>query len=91
MKHTINVVTRVQDNGDGGYTMSVYNNNEEMLADHHRIEEAETEEEKEKIKQEILNENDPYEDGYLGTDTIDIEIVDGVAKLASSISLHAGQ
>jgi hypothetical protein len=31
---TIPVVTRTQDNGDGGYTTYVYNNNDELIKDH---------------------------------------------------------
>ena len=31
---TIPVVTRLQDNGDGGYTTYVYNHKKELLCDH---------------------------------------------------------
>ena len=101
VKRTINVVTRLQDNGDGGYTMYVYNNNEELLADHPLAEDFRnvngewksvkvdlTDEQKENI----LNEDDPYENGYIGTDTIEIELgEDGSVKLGKKLSLHVGQ
>ena len=34
MKITIPLVSRLNDNQDGGYTMYIYNNTEEMLEDH---------------------------------------------------------
>ena len=74
------VVTRFQDNGDGGYTVHVYNNNEEMIADHRRVQNGNA------TAEEVLKEYDPYENGYLGTDTI--EVVDD--KIVP-FHLHAGQ
>ena len=98
---TIPVVTRTQDNGDGGYTNYVYNNNDELIADHPKSKKFMKVGEKyqdvpvqltEKEINEILNEYDPYENGYIGSSTISIEIDDsGVAKLAKSCSFHAGQ
>ncbi len=93
--YTIKVVTRTQDNGDGGYTTYAYNSEEEMLKDHPAIENAIEEEMNEEdlraLTTEILSENDPYENGYIGSDSIKVEIVDGVAKLAKPLSFHAGQ
>jgi len=95
MKYDINVVTRLQDNGDGGYTLYAYNNKEELLADHPRIENAlsdgATPAELAEIKRKILIEDDPYEDGYLGADEISVEIVDGFARLLEPLRFHAGQ
>lgn len=88
MKHRIEVVTRLSDGQDGGYTMYVYNNNEEMLADHPLAEDGPL---TDKQRNDILNEEDPYENGYLGQDVIEVEIVDGVVKLAKGLSFHAGQ
>lgn len=91
MKYTISVITRLQDNGDGGYTMRCYNTEEEMLTDHYEVRNA-SPEKLEKVKEEILTEYDPYNNGYLGSDTIEIEIDEnGVAKLAAPLSFHAGQ
>lgn len=98
MIYSIGVITRMQDNGDGGYTTYCYNSEEEMLEDHplrrrfdsqtHSFYKVElTPQERE----EILTEDDPYENGYIGSETIKIEIVDGQARLAESLSIHAGQ
>jgi hypothetical protein len=98
---TIPVVTRTQDNGDGGYTTYVYNNNDELIKDHPKstksvfignsrqyVDVHLTQKEID----DILNEDDPYKNGYIGKSTISIEIDEnGVAKLAKSCSFHAGQ
>jgi len=87
--YTIDVVTRLQDNGDGGYTMYVYNDNEELLDDHPLAEESLLSSDQ---REAILSEEDPYENGYIGTDTIEVEVDDnGVARLAVAMSFHAGQ
>ncbi len=83
----LKVVTRLQDNGDGGYTMYVYNNNQEMV-------DAFNESRKswgmcELTLEEI--EDDPYENGYLGTDEIEIEFDNGTPFLAKSLRFHVGQ
>jgi hypothetical protein len=70
----LNVVTRLQDNGDGGYTMYVYNSQEEMLADHPLAEDNNDGKLTEKQKKKILSGDDEYENGYLGTDTITLDI-----------------
>jgi predicted DNA-binding WGR domain protein len=98
---TINVVTRLQDNGDGGYTMYVYNNEDELIADHPKSEDfrqgpdGKWDYVKVKLtkeqRDEILNEEDAYENGYIGSDTIKVKIVNGVATLAEPMSFHAGQ
>lgn len=90
MKLSIPVVIRTQDNGDGGFTIYVYNNDEEMFADHPMVEGGELTKEE---KNNILNEEDPYENGYIGRDTIEIEldVNTGVAKLEAPISFQAGQ
>src|SRR5688572_25601431 len=102
MKQSIDVVTRLQDGGDGGYTMYAYNNNEELLADHPNARDFRQgpdgkyadfpKELTQKEKDDILNEDDPYKNGYIGTDTIEIEIDEsGKAKLAKPLHFHAGQ
>ena len=88
----INVVTRLQDNGDGGYTMWVYNTEKEMVEDHYHWKRAKTQEEKDRIEQIILDEDDPYEYGYIGTDRIKVILDDnGQIKLAEPLSFHGGQ
>lgn len=96
--HTISVVTRLQDCGDGGWTMYIYNNEEELLKDHPLSSKWDTKlkrdvevELTEQEKKDILNEDDPYRNGYIGHDSIEIELVDGKARLAKELSLHVGQ
>jgi hypothetical protein len=97
---TIPVITRTQDNGDGGYTTFAYNNENELIADHPnslRWDGKQKKEVKVELSQDardaILNEEDPYENGYIGSDTIEIEFNEetGEARLAKPFSTHAGQ
>ena len=99
----IQVVTRLQDNGDGGYTMYVYNNEDELIADHPMATDFRQDPKtgewgdvavkiSKKKREAILNEEDPYENGYIGSDTIKIKLnSDGTMCLAESMSFHAGQ
>lgn len=91
--HTINVVTRTQDNGDGGYTTYVYNNEEELLKDHPVMEDLEPgSDEWEAKAKEILDEDDPYENGYMGSKSFKVEINDdGTARIVGKMSFHGGQ
>lgn len=83
---TISVITIMYDNGDGGYTMYAYNNEDELIADHRHADRMTDE-----LRQEILSGYDEYENGYLGEDRITIKVVDGVPMLAKPLSFHAGQ
>lgn len=87
---TIPVKVLVQDNQDGGYSVYAYNSEEELLASHSSMEDLKGEEREEKAK-EILGGDDEYENGYISDDEIEIEIIDGVARLASKLNFHAGQ
>jgi len=96
--HTIPVVTRLQDNGDGGYTMHIYNDEDEMIADHPLNENAndEGEELSEEIKLKILSGDDEYENGYIGNDTIEVQVEcynqdEAKVRLAKPLHFHAGQ
>lgn len=99
MKYTIPVITRTQDNGDGGFTTYAYNTEDELIADHpnssdYKKVDGKYQEVKVELTPEeragILNEDDPYENGYIGKDSIEIEVgEDGVAKLAKPLSFHA--
>lgn len=99
MKYTLKVVTRLQDNGDGGYTMYVYNNTDELIADHPMSTEWDADFKKEipvkltaEQRDSILNEDDPYKNGYIERDSIEIDVgEDGIAKLSKHLSFHAGQ
>ena len=98
--YKINVVTRLQDNGDGGYTLYAYNNEDELIADHPsstdfkevdgKYQNVPVELTKEQ-RDDILNEDDPYENGYIGRDTIEVKMVNGKPVLAKPLSFHAGQ
>lgn len=90
-KATIPVFTVLTDNQDGGYTMRAYNNQAEWLdaavKDHNDWED-------EKLTPQeylALAEDDEYQYGYQGSDTIEIEFKDGKWQLASMLSFHAGQ
>jgi carbamoylphosphate synthase large subunit len=84
---TIPVVTRLQDNQDGGYTMYIYNDYDEMIADHPRADEMTDE-----LKEEIINGEDEYENGYMGEDRIEIEVDSNLNyRLAKPLSFGAGQ
>lgn len=88
MRLEIPVVTRLQDNGDGRYTLFVYNDHEEMFKEMEEDLEEELSEEK---KQEILSGQNEYENGYLDADTIIIDVKNGTARLSKPLSFHAGQ
>lgn len=95
----IPVVTRLQDSGDGGYTMYVYNDEDELIKDHPSREKYDTQagvwatrDLSEKERHDILTEDDPYKNGYIGKDTITVERAeDGSMRLAKKLSFSAGQ
>lgn len=89
---SIPVWVRTQDNGDGGYTITGYNSSQELLENHPKYHRA-TVEEKEAVAKEILNEEDPYENGYISQDSIEIiyDQTTGKAELLSCLHFHAGQ
>jgi hypothetical protein len=85
---TITIHTRLQDNGDGGYTFYGYPSEDSLIEDHFLNDGNMTDE----LRQEILDEENPYENGYIGTETIEIGIDEnGVAHLIGNLSFHAGQ
>lgn len=90
-KVTIPVFTLLKDNQDGGYTMYAYNTQEEWLKE--AVEDYNKWEDKKLSEEEYLEmaEDDEYQYGYQGSDTIEIELKDGKWQLASMLSFHAGQ
>lgn len=86
----LDVIARIQDNQDGGYTILVYNNEDELIADHPLTEEHEGNLPDEE-RRAILNGDDEYENGYISHETIEVEFVNGALRLAKPIHLHAGQ
>lgn len=98
MSIKLQVVTRTQDNGDGGYTSYVYNTMDELLADHPRNPSMRfmwspiADDRWEEVKQEILDGENEYEHGYIDRSTIELEQnADGSYRLAKPLSFHAGQ
>lgn len=89
MIQTIPVVTRLQDNGDGGYSLYAYNSEQELLADHPLARDGKMTEE---VAKSILDEDDTYENGYISSDSINVEIdANGQLKLAKPLHFHCGQ
>lgn len=88
MELSLSVITRMQDNGDGGYTTYCYNSEDELIQDHPISHAGKMTPEK---REEILQGDDEYENGYIGSETIHIKIVDNVPMLARPFSIHSGQ
>lgn len=85
--YRIPVVTRTQDNGDGGYTTYAYNTQDELIADHPKADAMTPE-----LRQEILNGDDEYENGYMGSSSIIVNVAeDDTMTLAEPLHFHAGQ
>jgi hypothetical protein len=79
----IKVVAYYQDGGDGSGNFTVYNDLNELQKDLKLSDER---------LQEILNEDDPYDNGEIQQNvTIKLEEVDGKLRLAESFYLHWGQ
>ncbi|HUW47329.1 MAG TPA: hypothetical protein VMW36_01120 [Patescibacteria group bacterium] len=85
----IEVVTRLQDLGDGSYVLYAYNNEDELIAAHPKFKNRKPTEEE---RLEVLDEHDPIENGYMGSDTITIyDGDDGTYKLTKPLRFHVGQ
>jgi hypothetical protein len=90
----IPIVMRLQDNGDGGWGVHIYNSEQELLDDHPLREgwRGEPKELTSEQREEILTEDDPYTNGYIDRGTIEVTIKDdGSADLTKKIHLHVGQ
>ena len=96
--YEIKLVTRMADDYSGGYDIYGYATLEEMLADHPKakrfdstlgrdIPQALTHEE----RQEILEEQDACENGYLGNLNIQLRMENGQLTLAKPLYFHVGQ
>ena len=92
MKARIEIVTRVQDNQDGGYSIFGYNDVQDLLDDHPMSGEAADGKLTAEQVNCILGEDDPYENGYIGTEIINVLIQsDGTVILDNRMHIHAGQ
>ncbi len=94
----IKVVTRLQDNGDGGYTLFAYNTEDELIANHSKsypwdpsTKSWPFKEMSQEQREEILNEEDPYKNGYIGRDTIKVKITSDGVFLAEPLCFGLGQ
>lgn len=86
---TLTLHTRVQDNQDGGYSIYGYNSQEELIANHPANDDGNISEER---IQEILTEDDPYEDGYIGVENLEVVVDEnGKVSLVDYLYIHAGQ
>jgi len=86
---SVSVSCRMQDNGDGGFSVHLYSDDEALLADHDLVEDGlpPTPEQ----RRIILGEDDPYENGYISHESIDLIKVNGVWKLKDGQYMHFGQ
>lgn len=98
MSIKIDVVVRVQDNMDGGYSIKLFNTMDEMLAAHPAViayirrNPPPPADAIESLKNDIINGDDEYEYGYITKDSIELEQnADGSYRLAKPISFHVGQ
>ena len=95
IKVRIPVFTVLKDNQDGGYTMKAYNTQEDWVKE--EIAELNAwglDDDQEPFTPEsFLKEadQDEYQYGYQGSDSIEIVQVDGKWQLAEPLSFHAGQ
>lgn len=81
---TIKAVARIQDNGDGSTTATIYNDKEAMLKDFRKY----TAEDKVSDAQ-FFGEDDPYENGYLNM-SVTLEIDTETGKLVRPFSVSGG-
>jgi hypothetical protein len=96
---SLSLVTRLQDNGDGGYSMYVYNNDEELIQNHPRCSDFMKVDNSwkdvflgcsDELREEILSGHDEYENGYLDRRTISVTIENGKARLTKPLSAYTG-
>ena len=85
----IPLVSRLNDNGDGGYTMYLFNSDEELLkqfSEHRDVELTP------QLIEDVLTGEDEYENGYIGEETITLHRrKDGKWYIEPGTSFHAGQ
>ncbi len=105
MQYTLKLVTLTRDLGDGSSTTYLYNNESSLVMDAlERFNEDLLEswgidwededlilsKEQEKIILEWMD-NDPYKYGCMGTDSIELELVDGKIRLVNPTSIYGNQ
>lgn len=104
MYYTLKLVTLTRDHGDGSSSTYLYNNMDELLLEHRLSEDYFDYDNNgdiigngilsEKDKKEILDKIDdnPYDYGSLGTDSIELELLEnGQIRLACPTSIYGNQ
>lgn len=95
MKYKIPIIARIDTHERN--SVRIYNNEQELIQDHpkatamrigsdgkyQRVPVSLTDDQ----IRDILNEDDPQENGHVRRSTIEIEIVDGIPKLAERITI----
>ncbi len=94
MNYTLKLVTLTKDHGDGSSSTYLYNTLDELLTDQNAsydygFPSVMSEEQKEELKEKF--EDDPYEYGSLGTDSIELVLIDGQIMLAKPTSIYGNQ
>lgn len=84
--YIIPIHTITYDNGDGGYTIEIFNNEDELIENHRKVNEMTDE-----LREEILSSDNEYENGYLDKNKIEIVIKNGKAFLNKPVCFGAGQ
>jgi hypothetical protein len=103
MQYLLKLVTLTRDHGDGSSSTYLYNNIDELILDHRLSEDYFDYDNNgdiigskilpEKDKKEIIDKinNDPYEYGNIGKDSIKLLLVDGKIMLAEPTSIYGNQ
>ena len=85
MKVSLRLITKLNDCGDGGFTVTAYQTEDELIAGY-------SGEMTDKRRRDIITEDDPYKNGYIGKTVIDADVdFDGNVRLLSPFSVHFGQ
>lgn len=85
---SIELSCRNQDGGDGGWSVTCYPDDEALLAAHPLCEGLPPTPEQ---RATILNEEDPYANGYITHKTLNLVKVDGEWRLDGKLCMHFGQ
>lgn len=88
MKLSVTVYTHSVDCGDGSGRVSVFGTYAEALQSKREV--MDSENEKNLSDEDVENDDDSYENGDLGEETMYFELVDGELKLAKPASFSTG-
>jgi hypothetical protein len=77
----INLVARIQDGGDGSQVVYLYNDKNDLVNNHYSFQEGDA------TAKEILDEENPYENGYICEVTLEL---DESGKLVKPVIFSGG-